>query len=302
MGYIYVIHVREFINNGENIWKIGRTYDILKRFAQYPKGSKLICCIFVNDEVQVEQVLKDDLKKYFVHRRDIGLEYFEAEQDDFINHVLRAISNVDKTTSLTDANLTNAKQTDVKTVAKTIVKKEKENENKKDPTIAISEYIDQNMKALIGEHIRTITLYQQFLDWVTANQIITRVTHKTFLQTLKEVYHIDTFLHEFEEGRSTAIMFKKVQDYQVEKYFQKYCIKTNVKTDILRATTLYSHYSSTVKDALPKKEFLELAFKSIGPYILKRKFARKFWQGMRIRVDDAVVCEEDENEDIDGTP
>jgi hypothetical protein len=47
-GYLYVIHVREFLRNGEHIFKVGRTENIKRRMSQYPKGSKLIASIIVS--------------------------------------------------------------------------------------------------------------------------------------------------------------------------------------------------------------------------------------------------------------
>ena len=49
MNFIYIIKIREFVNNNQNIYKIGRTtQDNLKRFNNYPKGSILLYYIYIN--------------------------------------------------------------------------------------------------------------------------------------------------------------------------------------------------------------------------------------------------------------
>lgn len=87
-GYIYIIHVREFKNAGQNIFKIGRTIDIHKRFKQYPKGSQLIyTCLVEHNIVHTETAVKQLLKRKCIQRKDIGLEYFEAEREFIIKLV-----------------------------------------------------------------------------------------------------------------------------------------------------------------------------------------------------------------------
>jgi hypothetical protein len=70
-GYIYIIHVREFINT--NIYKVGRTIEIFKRFKQYPKGSLLLFSCKVNNCVTTERAILNKIKSHIC--REYGLEY-----------------------------------------------------------------------------------------------------------------------------------------------------------------------------------------------------------------------------------
>ena len=81
-GFNYIIHVREFKNLNQNIYKIGRTKSITKRFRQYPKGSLLLHCRKSNDDAESEALMLHQLKNLFIHRQDLGREYFEGDFDE----------------------------------------------------------------------------------------------------------------------------------------------------------------------------------------------------------------------------
>ena len=85
IGYIYIIKEREFINSNTNIYKIGRTQNILERVKNYPKNSKLHYTIFVNDVVNTETKLIKLFICHFNHRKDIGREYFEGDVKQMID-------------------------------------------------------------------------------------------------------------------------------------------------------------------------------------------------------------------------
>jgi hypothetical protein len=84
-SYVYVLIEREFINSGENVFKIGKTTDILSRMKGYPKGSKLVCLMNCENHNESELQLKTAFKKAFKHRGDIGHEYFEGNKLEIIN-------------------------------------------------------------------------------------------------------------------------------------------------------------------------------------------------------------------------
>lgn len=69
---------REFLNKDEHIYKIGRTENIAKRVMQYPKGSRLVCAVYCDDEKKMETILKNKFCIEFKARSDIGSEYFEG--------------------------------------------------------------------------------------------------------------------------------------------------------------------------------------------------------------------------------
>lgn len=50
-GYLYVIQEREFVRSDEDVYKVGRTYNVAQRLSQYPRGSDLIAALPVLDMV-----------------------------------------------------------------------------------------------------------------------------------------------------------------------------------------------------------------------------------------------------------
>lgn len=78
-GYNYIIREREFIRMNEEVYKVGKCEDMSKRFKQYPKGSELVKYATVKDRHMSESLMIDDFKKHFIHRKDLGTEYFEGD-------------------------------------------------------------------------------------------------------------------------------------------------------------------------------------------------------------------------------
>ena len=64
-----MIQLREFCVNSTPIFKIGRTHDVTKRAKQYPKGSALITCCQVDEEIVVEDKLNALIDKYGLTRK-----------------------------------------------------------------------------------------------------------------------------------------------------------------------------------------------------------------------------------------
>lgn len=113
-GWIYIIYVREFLNLCQNIFKIGRTRNIIKRFKQYPNGSVLILSLQVDDMFHYEKELKSIFKEKYNQRTDIGTEYFEGNVEDMIQSIIlykqtqtkleiAQVNNVDKTNEVVES-------------------------------------------------------------------------------------------------------------------------------------------------------------------------------------------------------
>jgi hypothetical protein len=78
-NYIYLLCEREFIKTNEPIYKIGRSLqENLKRIQSYPNGSKLLLQSICEDCTDSEKELIKLFKLNFIHRNDIGNEYFEG--------------------------------------------------------------------------------------------------------------------------------------------------------------------------------------------------------------------------------
>lgn len=79
-NYIYLLKLREFVRNNENVYKIGMTkQENHKRFNQYPKGSILLFQIICEDCLKSEKEIIGIFKTKFIHRNDLGNEYFEGD-------------------------------------------------------------------------------------------------------------------------------------------------------------------------------------------------------------------------------
>ena len=91
-GFIYVIQPREFVNDGENIYKIGRTCrQADSRLLEYPKHSRVYYTRFVNNCHEKENAVKQHLKNKFIQRTDLGAtELFQGD----ITSILKEIQSV----------------------------------------------------------------------------------------------------------------------------------------------------------------------------------------------------------------
>lgn len=94
-NYVYIIQEREFIKTCEKIYKIGRSkQENNKRINQYPKQSILLFQIVCNNCDQLERELIKIFKKKYIHRKDIGNEYFEGDYEDMINTIYFTRNNI----------------------------------------------------------------------------------------------------------------------------------------------------------------------------------------------------------------
>lgn len=92
-GYLYIIIEREFIRMNENIYKIGCTNDIIRRYKQYPKDSKIIYTIIHKKYKEIEKkwLLKLNDNKKLIKRKDIGQEYYEGDYNLIIKELSKII-------------------------------------------------------------------------------------------------------------------------------------------------------------------------------------------------------------------
>ena len=101
--YIYLLQEREFITTKQNIYKLGKTkQENLQRFKQYPKGSKLILQQVCYDCDMLETQLIREFKNKYIHRRDIGNEYFEGDYNEMVKDIHNKITNNDMSNEDTD--------------------------------------------------------------------------------------------------------------------------------------------------------------------------------------------------------
>lgn len=96
LGYLYLLKEREFIKTKENIYKIGKSCDYRKRFAQYPNDSQIFFLYFSQYMSQQEQYFLKVFRSKFVNRKDIGREYFEGNHDEIVGTFLELCSSIEK--------------------------------------------------------------------------------------------------------------------------------------------------------------------------------------------------------------
>lgn len=93
MPYIYLMYCREFIRTGEDIYKVGRTSNLMRRFYEYPKGSRLLFSQYVDDDVSAERKVLAALRTRFTSKTDYGSEYFEGELPEMVREVVAVLDS-----------------------------------------------------------------------------------------------------------------------------------------------------------------------------------------------------------------
>ncbi len=108
IGYVYLLIEREFITLNQSIYKIGQTQQTppWERFKNYPKKSEVFVLLIANNSKEMEQQIKNQLKKTnnIIHRKDIGEEYFEGDietlikvyNEQHINYLIRDVNLLKK--------------------------------------------------------------------------------------------------------------------------------------------------------------------------------------------------------------
>jgi hypothetical protein len=79
--YIYLLMEREFLKYGEDVFRIGRSENLEHRMKQYPNGSAMLMACRVRDDKMAEKAIQKAFEADFVHRKDIGHEYFEGKPE-----------------------------------------------------------------------------------------------------------------------------------------------------------------------------------------------------------------------------
>lgn len=84
-GFIYIIHLREFINTNTPIYKIGRSVDMKKRLLNYPKNSVVVFTRQVDDNKEIEKEILNQFDDIFEQEKDYGREYYSGDKDEMID-------------------------------------------------------------------------------------------------------------------------------------------------------------------------------------------------------------------------
>lgn len=78
-GNIYIFYTRACKNIDEPVYKIGKSYNYLKRAEGYDKGGDMIFVVNVSNRHTCENLIKKAFSVEFKQRKDYGAEYFEGD-------------------------------------------------------------------------------------------------------------------------------------------------------------------------------------------------------------------------------
>lgn len=90
-GYIYIVQLGEHVSTNTPIFKIGRTKNIPKRLEDYGKDALLLLSVYSLDYVRHEGEVKQLFKQSFIHRTELGFEYFEGDINAMILKVIHIV-------------------------------------------------------------------------------------------------------------------------------------------------------------------------------------------------------------------
>ena len=87
---IYLVKIKDIISN-INIYKIGRSHNIINRIKKYSKGSSTIVLLECCNSVQCEKDLISLFKVKFKQNKHYGLEYFEGDKYDMMDVICKEV-------------------------------------------------------------------------------------------------------------------------------------------------------------------------------------------------------------------
>jgi hypothetical protein len=85
--FIYLLKTREFVNSGQDIYKIGKTVNPTNRMGNYGKGAKVKMMHWCNDCDKSERELIKLFDEKFIKQVDIGREYYKGELHHMVNEI-----------------------------------------------------------------------------------------------------------------------------------------------------------------------------------------------------------------------
>lgn len=157
-GYIYIIKTRECIRMKENIYKIGRTEDIIQRMKQYSKGSKLIYTVFTDNVIAKEGKLRFLLRDYV--KKELGFEYIEYNINLLKELIDKEVNIIDNTLTMDSLNEPNI-----------LVRNEKSNIYK----IFVEDKIKQSSNI---SSLNINELYEEFKYWCKEQSVREKIPNK----------------------------------------------------------------------------------------------------------------------------
>lgn len=189
-GYIYVIWLREFLQQNEPVYKVGRTINLHKRTRQYPKGSRQLFSVWTEDTCKAESNVCSELALYFIHRTDIGREYFEGSFERLVDIIWDTVKTLE--TDQNDA---------LEPLAPCI--EDPPQPQIVDPIESLSKFVLSRRDILSGTVQKSVELYSEYTNWPHSLDM----SFKRFVSGLRELYGATTQPYRFEDGMHPGITF-----------------------------------------------------------------------------------------------
>ncbi len=278
-GYVYMIHEREFMVQGQTVYKIGRTNNVLRRFSQYPKGSRLLFTYYVSDMFEMENILKEKLFQKFKCRRDVGIEYFEGDYEDMLNMM---VSEIIKRNKLITTNVCD--QATIKA---------------RDPELLVVEFINLSKDAYFRDAHKSLEMYQSYLDWCDSNTEIVptkQISHKEFSSILKRHFMVEIKPFRLDDGVYQCAVFdcdKRLPTTTststsnvVINWVTNYVIRTHDRSDYVSVSSLFDLYKGTTEDrGLNKRKFKDELYEILDKCMFRKKSngLHEIWRGYKIK-------------------
>ena len=164
--FIYLIQEREFVNSGENVFKVGRSSQLINRISSYPKGSNVIFAVKVSDAVIAETSVLQKLRNSndVIQRKDIGSEYFQGYEMKLISIVTHVCATIDYPSKLISKVCTDSD--DTCKIPKIITK------GTRDPVILVNQYLESNIEHLKGKTMLCTEFYNTCMQFWDPNTIL----------------------------------------------------------------------------------------------------------------------------------
>lgn len=194
-GYLYIIHEREFVNAREPVYKFGRTTNIAKRIAQYPKGSRVMYTEwFEGDHVKAETELLRDFGEVFKNRDDVGREYFECDVRD-MRRVVRKY--VDDYAGQYGGGGERGEEEPANKPHQAI-----------DPSVVVMDFIDEHRRMYSGKMLQTKLVYAEYVAWAERAGGLKPASYTRFLGMLRDMYNVRVKTMNFADtGTEQAAVF-----------------------------------------------------------------------------------------------
>ena len=225
-GYLYIIHVREFIRSREPIFKVGRTDNISRRLSQYPKGSKLIATVAVDDMVRCETRLLSRLCSTCMIRVDLGREYVQGclkTISKIMNEVAESsIEAYDASCCLEHGESQTMDITEDPLNTKNPSDSDKTH-LKQDPQLCVVSFIRSRKDELSKNTVASLWLYQEYQAYIQdTNNGDCYVSHNRFTNVLKNHFGVVAKpLRLPDHGLCQALVF---QDFHVKRATNTECL------------------------------------------------------------------------------